>query len=166
MEDSEAAAAAAPAAAASAEAEESSLESTAPSPSSSSAPPAPTETSPPPAPYDPLAKALQTLFLNVTTLVQGELQAANSEYELLERMNLRVASEHDNQADFAEGLRVFVERLKQKNDGFSEYLQQIDEIDQEVTELEALVSTLDNYTSNLESKIRVACAQPHGRQFM
>ena len=93
-------------------------------------------------------------------------QAVNSEYELLERINLRVASEHDNQADFAEGLRVFVERLKQKNDGFTEYLQQIDEIDQEVTELEALVSTLDNYTSNLESKIRIACAQPHGRQFM
>jgi biogenesis of lysosome-related organelles complex 1 subunit 2 len=93
-------------------------------------------------------------------------QAANSEYELLERMNLRVASEHDNQADFAEGLRVFVERLKQKNEGFSEYLQQIDEIDQEVTELEALVSTLDNYTSNLESKIRIACTHHHGRQFI
>ncbi|KAG0565505.1 hypothetical protein M758_8G190500 [Ceratodon purpureus] len=156
------------AAAAPGEAVESSVETPAPSPVSSAACSAPEEVSPPPAtsPYDPLAKALQTLFLNVTTLVQGELQAANSEYELLERMNLRVASEHDNQADFAEGLRVFVERLKQKNDGFTEYLQQIDEIDQEVTELEALVSTLDNYTSNLESKIRVACAQPHGRHFM
>lgn len=41
----------------------------APSPSASHAPPAPQA-----APGDPLAKALQTLFLNVTTLVQGELQ--------------------------------------------------------------------------------------------
>lgn len=85
-------------------------------------------------------------------------QSTNSEYELLERMNLRVATEYDNQADFAAGLRVFVERLKQKNDSFGDYLLQIDEIDQEVTELEALVSTLDNYTSNLEAKIKVAVA--------
>ena len=91
-------------------------------------------------------------------------QAVNSEYELLERMNLRVASEHENQAEFARGLGVFVENLKQKNDGFSEHVRQIDEIDQEVTELEALVSTLDNYTRNLESKIRIARAQTHGRQ--
>lgn len=128
--------------------------------SSSASPPETTSTS-----FDPLVKALQTLFLNVTTLVRGELQGANSEYELLESMNLRVASEYDNQADFAEGLRVFVERLKQKNEGFSQYLQQIDEIDHEVTELEAVVSTLDNYTSNLESKIRIACGHHHGRQF-
>jgi uncharacterized protein YdcH (DUF465 family) len=73
-------------------------------------------------------------------------------------MNLRVASEYDHQADFAAGLRVFVERLKQKNNNFAHYLQQIDEIDQEVTELEAVVSTLDNYTSNLEAKIKVACS--------
>lgn len=36
-------------------------------------------------------------------------QAANSEHGLLERMNLKVASEHDNLAAFAEGLPVFVE---------------------------------------------------------
>ncbi|KAG0629825.1 hypothetical protein M758_1G133200 [Ceratodon purpureus] len=149
MEDSEAVAAPA-------SAEETTSEIPPPSPS-----PSPSTASP--SSYDPLAKALQTLFLNVTTVVQGELQAVNSEYELLERMNLRVASEHDHQAKFAQGLRVFVENLKEKNDGFSEYIQQIDEIDQEVTELEALVSTLDNYTSNLESKLRIACARPHGR---
>jgi len=109
-------------------------------------------------PSNPLATALRNLFLNVTSLVQGELQSTNSEYELLERMNLRVATEYENQADFAAGLRVFVERLKQKNDSFGDYLLQIDEIDQEVTELEALVSTLDNYTSNLEAKVKVAVA--------
>lgn len=93
-------------------------------------------------------------------------QAANSEYELLERMNLRVAREHDHQAEFAQGLRVFVERLKKKNDGLSECIQYIEEIDKEVTELEALVSTLDNYTSNLESRIRIACAHPHSKYFV
>lgn len=95
----------------------------------------------------------------------GFPQAANSEYGLLERMNLRVASEHDHQAEFAQGLRVFVERLKEKNDGLSGCIHQIEEIDQEVTELEALVSTLDNYTINLESKIRIACAHPRSKHF-
>ena len=46
-------------------------------------------------------------------------QAANSEYELLERMNL---SEHENQADFTEGLRVLVERLKQQNDRVRDFV--------------------------------------------
>jgi hypothetical protein len=87
------------AAAASGEAEESSLESTAPSPSSSSAPPAPTETSPPPAPYDPLAKALQTLFLNVTTLVQGELQVCSRERTLAPSISA-VMSKHQRIEDF------------------------------------------------------------------
>ncbi|KAH9547835.1 hypothetical protein CY35_11G057100 [Sphagnum magellanicum] len=114
---------------------------------------------------DPLAKALQTLFLNVTSFIQAELQATSSEYKLLEKMNLRVASEYDHQADFAAGLRVFVERLKQKNNNFAHYLQQIDEIDQEVTELEAVVSTLDNYTSNLEAKIKVACSSAAPKRF-
>jgi biogenesis of lysosome-related organelles complex 1 subunit 2 len=114
---------------------------------------------------DPLAKALQTLFLNVTSFIQAELQATSSEFKLLENLNLRVASEYDHQADFAAGLRVFVERLKQKNNNFAHYLQQIDEIDQEVTELEAVVSTLDNYTSNLEAKIKVACSSAAPKRF-
>jgi hypothetical protein len=43
-----------------------------------------------------------------------EWQAVNRECEFLERMNLRVASEHDSQAEF-------VENLKQRNDELSEY---------------------------------------------
>ncbi|KAJ7570418.1 hypothetical protein O6H91_01G119400 [Diphasiastrum complanatum] len=69
-------------------------------------------------------------------------------------MNNRTTIEYNNEGDFASGLRVFVEKLKQKNDAFSTYLKEIDEIDREVTELEAVVSTLDNYTNTLEAKLR------------
>lgn len=94
---------------------------------------------PPSSSSDPL----HTLLPNL----QGcELQGANSECDILETMNLRVASEHDR------GVRVFVERLKQKNDRLSECMQ---EIDYEVTEVE---STLDKHARNLESKIRVPCS--------
>lgn len=73
-------------------------------------------------------------------------------------MNLRTASEYDNFGDFAAGLRIFVERLKRKNDTFNQYLQEMDGIDHQVTELEALVSTLDNYTNTLHTQIKNAFA--------
>lgn len=73
-------------------------------------------------------------------------------------MNMRTATEYDNYGDFASGLSSFVERLKQKNERFNQYLEDMEVIDKQVTELEALVSTLDNYTSNLHSQIKVAYA--------
>ncbi|KAL3697006.1 hypothetical protein R1sor_011082 [Riccia sorocarpa] len=107
---------------------------------------------------DPLAKALQSLFVSFASVVQGELQSSNNEYDLLKNMNLRAATEYDNFGDFASGLSSFVERLKAKNEHFNQYLQDMEMIDKQVTELEALVSTLDNYTSTLQAQIKVAYA--------
>ncbi|CAM6090150.1 unnamed protein product [Calypogeia fissa] len=108
---------------------------------------------------DPLATALHSLFTSFANVVQGELQCSNSEYELLKDMNLRTAEEYDNYGDFASGLRVFVERLKHKNETFNQCLHEIDGIDRQITELEALVSTLDNYTNTLHTQIRSAFAE-------
>ncbi|BBN01622.1 biogenesis of lysosome-related organelles complex 1 subunit 2 [Marchantia polymorpha subsp. ruderalis] len=105
---------------------------------------------------DALAKALQSLFVSFASVVQGELQCSNNEYDLLKSMNMRTATEYDNYGDFASGLSSFVERLKQKNERFNQYLEDMEVIDKQVTELEALVSTLDNYTSNLHSQIKTA----------
>eukprot|EP01018_Ginkgo_biloba_P023459 Gb_00916 [translate_table: standard] len=112
----------------------------------------------------PLAEALHDLFNNVASLVQGELQGTNNHLELIEKMNLRTADEYNNFGDIASGLRVFVEQLKTKNESFHEYIQQIDEIDEQVTELEAIVSMLDNYTYTLESKVRSACGDLRPRR--
>ncbi|KAJ7570419.1 hypothetical protein O6H91_01G119400 [Diphasiastrum complanatum] len=103
---------------------------------------------------DTLSEALSRLFLNVAKVAQGEFQETSNVLQLLEMMNNRTTIEYNNEGDFASGLRVFVEKLKQKNDAFSTYLKEIDEIDREVTELEAVVSTLDNYTNTLEAKLR------------
>eukprot|EP00249_Psilotum_nudum_P003263 c16655_g2_i1 orf=275-685(-) len=110
---------------------------------------------------DPLADALHALSLNITTFIQAELQSTTNVLELLEKMNLRIADDYNDFGDFASGLRVFVERLRLKNDGFHKYIKQIDEIDQEVTELEALVSALDKCTGSLEAKIRAAYNEHH-----
>ncbi|RLM80032.1 hypothetical protein C2845_PM12G05350 [Panicum miliaceum] len=76
----------------------------------------------------------------------------NNQLALLEKMNDRVAQEYSNYGDVAAGLRVFVEQLNEKNRGFEEYVSQIDAIDQQVTEFEAVVSMLDRHVALLEKK--------------
>ena len=52
-------------------------------------------------------------------------------------MNVRVAEEYKGFGDLASGLRVFVEQLKCKSGSFNEYVEQIDNIEKQVTEFEA-----------------------------
>ncbi|KAK4409796.1 Biogenesis of lysosome-related organelles complex 1 subunit [Sesamum angolense] len=96
---------------------------------------------------DQLAASLNDLFTSVSTMIKGELQGTNNILELLENMNLRVAEEYKGFGDVASGLRVFVEQLKSKSSTFDDYVQQLDAIEQQVTEFEAVVSMLDKYVS-------------------
>ncbi|CAD6251566.1 unnamed protein product [Miscanthus lutarioriparius] len=75
-------------------------------------------------------------------------------------MNDRVAREYSNYGDIAAGLRVFVEQLNEKNRGFDDYVSQIDAIDQQVTEFEAVVSMLDKRVALLEKKMQLAVVLP------
>ncbi|XP_072962058.1 biogenesis of lysosome-related organelles complex 1 subunit 2 [Typha angustifolia] len=103
---------------------------------------------------DELAESLADLFTNVSTMVKGELEGTNNQLLLLEKMNRRVAEEYNGFGDVASGLRVFVEQLSEKSRSFGNYVQQIDEIDRQVTEFEAVVSMLDNHVSLLEKKVQ------------
>ncbi|KAL6888368.1 hypothetical protein ACP4OV_009394 [Aristida adscensionis] len=103
-----------------------------------------------------LADSLAELFGNASLMVRGELQATNNQLALLEKMNDRVAQEYSSYGDAAAGLRVFIEQLNEKNRGFDEYVSQIDAIDQQVTEFEAVVSMLDKHVSLLEKKVKSA----------
>ncbi|XP_038995036.1 biogenesis of lysosome-related organelles complex 1 subunit 2-like [Hibiscus syriacus] len=109
---------------------------------------------------DELADSLNDLFTSLTSMVESELQGTNNILELLEKMNVRVAEEYKGFGDVASGLRVFVERLKNKSGNFDEYVQQIDAIEQQVTEFEAVVSVLDRYVSLLESKVQSLSQHP------
>ncbi|KAK1297780.1 Biogenesis of lysosome-related organelles complex 1 subunit 2 [Acorus calamus] len=97
-------------------------------------------------------------FLNCS--LKGLPRGKNNLLQLIEKMNLRVADEYKGFGDIASGLRVFVEQLNKKNGGFDEYAKQIDSIDQQVTEFEAVVSMLDKYVSLLESKVQSAYQTP------
>lgn len=75
-------------------------------------------------------------------------------------MNLRVGEEYKGFGDVASGLRVFMEQLKTKGRSFDEYVQQIDAIENQVTEFEAVISMLDKYVSLLESKVKSVYHSP------
>ncbi|KAB1223526.1 Biogenesis of lysosome-related organelles complex 1 subunit 2 [Morella rubra] len=85
---------------------------------------------------DELAESLNDLFTSVSTMIKSELQGTNNHLELLEKMNLRVAEEYKGFGDVASGLRIFVAQLKSKSSCFDQYVQQIDAIEQQVTEFE------------------------------
>ncbi|CAD5165373.1 biogenesis of lysosome-related organelles complex 1 subunit 2 [Musa acuminata AAA Group] len=103
-----------------------------------------------------LAESLADLFTSISAMIKGELEGTNNQLLLLEKMNQRVAEEYNGYGDVAAGLRVFVEQLCEKNHGFEEYVQQIEKIDQQLTEFEAVVSMLDKYVSLLEKKVQSA----------
>eukprot|EP00898_Chlorokybus_atmophyticus_P000799 jgi/Chlat1/171/Chrsp1S03243 len=105
-------------------------------------------------PDDELARVGKALMETVAKVVHGELRAGFNELQLLEDMNNIAAKKYEDLGDFAAGLSVFFNKLRQKNDAFRPYLQQIDEIDQQVVDLEAVVSTLDLYTRRLEENLR------------
>ncbi|MFQ6636312.1 hypothetical protein Gotur_013920 [Gossypium turneri] len=104
---------------------------------------------------DDLAESLNDLFTSLSSMVKSELQGTNNVLELLEKMNLRVAQEYKGFGDVASGLRVFVEQLKNKSGNFDEYVQQIDAIEQQVTEFEAVISVLDRYVCSSDGLQRL-----------
>ncbi|GAQ88509.1 hypothetical protein KFL_004340160, partial [Klebsormidium nitens] len=112
------------------------------------------------APDPKIAQASQRMFDSVAAFLRGELSLTGQECTLLAAMNERAAAEYDKFGDYAEGLCVFFERLSQKSEILREYLADVDEIDRQVTELEAVASALDGYTSSLESRLRTASAPP------
>ncbi|KAJ0988253.1 hypothetical protein J5N97_006609 [Dioscorea zingiberensis] len=105
---------------------------------------------------DELAESLAQLFTSVSAMVKGELEGTNNQLKLLEKLNQRVTDEYKSFGDVASGLSVFVEQLSAKNRSFDEYLQQIDAIEQQVKEFEAVISMLDKYVDLLEKKVQSA----------
>ncbi|KAG5226499.1 biogenesis of lysosome-related organelles complex [Salix suchowensis] len=81
-------------------------------------------------------------------------QGTKNQLELLEKMNVRVSEEQKGFGYVASGLRVYVDQLKGKSGNFEEYVHQIEEIEKQVTEFEAVNSVLDKYVSLLESEVK------------
>ncbi|KAG6607085.1 Biogenesis of lysosome-related organelles complex 1 subunit 2, partial [Cucurbita argyrosperma subsp. sororia] len=106
---------------------------------------------------DELAESLNEFFTSVSEMIKSDLLGSSNQLALLEKMNIRVAEEYKGLGDVASGMRVFVEQLKAKSGGFDEYINQIEKIENQVTEFEAVISMLDKHISMLESKVLSVC---------
>lgn len=91
-------------------------------------------------------------FQKLVAYLKAELEAAGSDYQLLQLMN-NVAKEKYTE------MSVLVQRLIQQSanltnqyDAFKPYAEQVDEIEARVTYLEQLASELRDYTKHLEDK--------------
>jgi len=94
------------------------------------------------------------MFANIAAYLKGELTATTNDYKLLATMNSVCTTKYAEMTDVAKGLTSFMKDLQQKYQDFKPYLDQIDEIDANVTELEKTVVLLDDYSKRLEWKFK------------
>jgi len=105
-------------------------------------------------PSDTLPELTTAMFYNISAYLKGELLATSEDYKLLESMNLLASEKYVEMTDVAKGLTSFMKDLQIKYKDFQPYLEKIDEIDTNVTELEKTVLLLDDYTKRLETKFK------------
>jgi len=105
-------------------------------------------------PPNTLPELTSTMFSNISAYLKGELLATSEDYKLLESMNLAASEKYAEMTDVAKGLTSFMKDLQIKYKDFNPYLEKIDEIDTNVTELEKTVLLLDEYTRRLETKFK------------
>ena len=106
---------------------------------------------------DAVAKRIEQLsvemFENVGEAIRGEFTPAILEYQLLAKMNKVASDNFQNMADFAQGVAVFVESLKAKHTELLPAVERIDEMESEVSQMEAIVKQIDTFSKSLESRV-------------
>ncbi|KAL1522929.1 hypothetical protein AB1Y20_017894 [Prymnesium parvum] len=98
--------------------------------------------------------AVATMLHKISQYVAGEAELSAEDYRLLEAMNLAVADRYSAMADFSSGLVAFAERLQVKCDEIVPHLSRVDELEEQVSALEAAVQQLDQYSRRLETKFQ------------
>jgi len=94
------------------------------------------------------------MFRNIAAYLKGELTATTNDYKLLANMNAVCSNKYTEMSEVASGLTSFMKDLQQKYQDFKPYLDKIDEIDANVSELEKTVVLLDEYSKRLEWKFK------------
>lgn len=96
----------------------------------------------------------KSMFSKLEIFLQGEVANSVEDYALLERMNSATSIKYEGMLKVAKSV---VEGMHEVNGKFSElrpYLEQIEQIEQEVTVLEQAAYKLDGYAKRLEERFR------------
>nr|CAG4649846.1 EOG090X0J9J [Scapholeberis mucronata]SVE94006.1 EOG090X0J9J [Scapholeberis mucronata] len=110
--------------------------------------------------HDPTLNRLAvTMFQKVHEYLQMELTSSQSEYQLLEQMNRVTAAKYKDLAQVATTVGKGIVELNEKFQGLQVYLEQIDQIEDNISKLEQAAYKLDAYTVRLENKFKALASE-------
>nr|SVE74571.1 EOG090X0J9J [Daphnia barbata] len=110
--------------------------------------------------HDPTLNRLAvTMFQKVHEYLQAELTSSESEYQLLEQMNKVTADKYRDLTQVAANVGRGIVELNAKFKNLEVYLEQIDQIEDNISKLEHAAYKLDAYTVRLENKFKALTAE-------
>ncbi|CCX32098.1 biogenesis of lysosome-related organelles complex-1, subunit 2 [Pyronema domesticum] len=98
--------------------------------------------------------AVNDTLASLENLIRLDTESTVGDLDLLVRVNKHAAERYKAMTDAAEGLETDSEHLKAKYAEVQKYVKQVDELDERVTDLEAIVRELEEWTGELEIKVR------------
>ncbi|KAF0391072.1 Biogenesis of lysosome-related organelles complex 1 subunit 2 [Gigaspora margarita] len=99
-------------------------------------------------------KLTEEMFLKVADYLKGEILATTEDYKLLETMNKVTRDRYQEMSKMAQNLVVEMANYQRIYNSFEPYIQQIDEICEQVDFLEKVTNELDEYSKELESRLK------------
>ncbi|CAG8447001.1 3352_t:CDS:2, partial [Dentiscutata heterogama] len=94
-------------------------------------------------------KLTEEMFLKVADYLKGEILATTEDYKLLETMNQVTRDRYQEMSKMAQNLVVEMANFQRIYTSFEPYIQQIDEICEQVDFLEKVANELDEYSKEL-----------------
>ncbi|KAJ8277824.1 hypothetical protein GJAV_G00080480 [Gymnothorax javanicus] len=106
-------------------------------------------------PVEPNIEELcRDMFDKMAVFLQGELTATCEDYKLLENMNKLTSLKYMEMKDISINISRNLQDLNQKYASLQPYLDQINQIEEQVTALEQAAYRLDTYSKKLEAKFK------------
>ena len=97
---------------------------------------------------------MDELFHAISDAVDAELAIVKHDYDMVSKMNKVATAKYNEMADFTAGLTDFAESISAKMSQFSQYEAVVEEMEQQLVDLEAVVGQLDMCTGRLEDRMR------------
>ncbi|XP_071829039.1 biogenesis of lysosome-related organelles complex 1 subunit 2-like [Apostichopus japonicus] len=94
------------------------------------------------------------MFTKLTDYVRGDLASTAEDYKLLEQMNKVTTKKYTDMKQMAIDLENGMKELNEKYSSLQQYLDQIDQIEENTANLEQAALRLDAYSKRLEAKFK------------